>query len=155
VWSEDDATVGCSGHETLSAAFKRLYAVPMPEPIEVYDDGDAVYKHLPINIIVCESYPGNSSIHAWPVLHDGDLVTIVLKWPNNAKDGNRLVHTQVFSRSGVGVNERFQANDDDRPHHLVADHTVTWRQGHVDLKGRESLQLLRAAQFADEAASEK
>ena len=150
VWSEDDATVGHRDHERLAAAFERIYKVPVPAPLEVFDDGDAVYKRLPASLMVCASYPGNSSIHAWPILHEGDPITVVLKWPSSIRNGERLVHTSVYCHSYSGAGDGFQASDDDRPTHLVTDHTVTWVQGHVDFNGREALALLQAAQLADE-----
>jgi hypothetical protein len=65
VWCEDDATVGMPDHETVEQAFERIYAVPMPPPIETFDDGESVYKRLCLGIVVCESYPGNSEIAVW------------------------------------------------------------------------------------------
>ena len=65
VWSEDDATVGHSDHETVDRAFKRIYGVTVPTPLETLDDGEAYYKRLPMGIVVCESYPGNSEIAVW------------------------------------------------------------------------------------------
>ena len=65
VWSEDDATVGHSDHENVESAFKRIYGVPMPAPAETWDDGEVLYKRLPMGIVVCSSYPGNSEIRVW------------------------------------------------------------------------------------------
>ncbi len=67
VWSEDDATVSQSDHETIERAFKRIYGVPMPDPIEVWsDDEESSYRLLPMGIVACDSYPGNSQIAVWP-----------------------------------------------------------------------------------------
>ena len=151
VWAEDDATVSLTDHENLSAAFERTYHVPVPEPLEVHDDGDAVYKRLPGNLVLCASYPGNSSIHAWPTLKVGDPVTVVLKWPNNVELGQgRCVHTTVSTTWRRGdLFDTFSADDDDRPVHKVTDHTVTWLLGHVDLRGKKAFALQRAAEQAD------
>jgi hypothetical protein len=67
VWSEDDADVGLPGHVTLVAAFSRRYKLPILDPVEVWDEGDAVYKLLPAGIVLVESYPGNSEIRELPV----------------------------------------------------------------------------------------
>ena len=158
IWTEDDATVGLPDHETLAAAFKRIYKVPMPDCLERYDDGESVYKRLPAHLVTCESYPGNWAIAAWPILFIGDRITVVLKWSSSVKtDKGRLVHTTTSSHKGnLNVShETFQANDDDRPQHNVTDHGVTWLFGHVDFKSAEALRLLRAAEQADELRSDK
>ena len=85
IWTEDDATVGLPDHETLAAAFKRIYKVPMPDCLERYDDGESVYKRLPAHLVTCESYPGNWAIAAWPILFIGDRITVVLKWSSSVK----------------------------------------------------------------------
>jgi hypothetical protein len=150
IWTEDDATASSPDHERLEAAFQRIFRVPMPKPIETYDDGDAIYELLPALVVVRRSYPGNNAIAAWPILLRGFEVTIVLKWPNSVKLGEgrlgRLVHTFVSSWQGLAT---FSANDDDRPEHKVTDHTVTWLRGHVDFESKEALALLRAAEQAD------
>ena len=149
IWEEDDVTVSQSDHVRLDAAWERIYSVPMPAPIETYDDGDVVFKLLPNSLVVRESYPGNSGIYAWPRLRDNDPVTIVLRCPDNVKGGERLIHTEVLGLLLLDGREGFDTKHDDRPAHLVTDHTVTWWCGHVDLHGREALTLLRAAQQAD------
>lgn len=149
IWEEDDGTTSHHDHERLGAAFQRIYDAPMPAPLETYDDGDAVFKLLPSGLVVCESYPGNSGIYAWPRLREGDPVTIVLKWPDNAMGGDRLIHTVVCGIIQLDGREGFDTNHDDRPVHLVTDHTVTWWRGHVNLQGRKALTLLRAAEQAD------
>lgn len=65
VWAEDDATISQLDHETVDRAFKRIYGVTMPNHLEIYDDGESVYKRLPMGIVICESYPGNSEIAVW------------------------------------------------------------------------------------------
>jgi hypothetical protein len=149
VWLEDDATTNQLDHETLAKAFARIYKLPIPVPREMFDDGDAVYKRLVGSLVVCESYPGNSGIYAWPILLDNDPITIVLKWPNNALGGSRLLHTFVYCRSYSSKDEAFQANNDDRSTHRVFDHTITWITGHIDFASKEALALLRAAEQAD------
>jgi len=62
VWSEDDADIGCQGHETLDAAFKRLYPKKTRAPIKKWDEGDATYELLSGGIVIVASYPGNSEI---------------------------------------------------------------------------------------------
>lgn len=158
VWSEDDATVHTRDHETIDVAFRRIYKVSMPTPLETYDDGEIIYRLMPAFLVVCDSYPGNSSLVAWPMVFENDPVTIVLKFPVNAAGGSRLVHTAVrswgsISRLPTGVKGQvFDANDDDRPQHYITDHTLTWLQGHVDLKSEVALQLIRTAEQADKEA---
>jgi hypothetical protein len=67
VWSEDDADCGLPGHDTLDAAFKRLYKATMLDPLETWDAGDASFKLLPAGIVVVASYPGNSEIRELPM----------------------------------------------------------------------------------------
>jgi hypothetical protein len=60
VWREDDATVSCPGHETLEAAFVKIYKMKMPPPLETWDGGDAMYTRLPGGIVMIEvSCPGS------------------------------------------------------------------------------------------------
>ena len=65
LWSEDDATSSAStGHENLSAAWRRLFPQEseIPKAILTWDAGDAVFKLLPAGRVVVASYPGNSEI---------------------------------------------------------------------------------------------
>lgn len=64
VWAEDDATTGQLDHETIDRAFLRIYRLPMPAPLETWDDGESFYKRLPARLVVSESYPGCSEIAA-------------------------------------------------------------------------------------------
>lgn len=143
VWSEDDADVGLPGHETLDRAYKRIYKAHMPEALETWDAGDALYGRLPGGIVVCSSYPGNSGIFTWTILLIGDLITVVLLTEA------RLVHTKVVLWNLVTSREYFQADsEDDRTIHHVTDHGVTWLPGHIDLGSPEAVALLKASQKA-------
>jgi len=62
VWSEDDATAGCEGHETIGAAHRRVLGEDAPVALEAWDGGDAVFRLLPGGVVHVDSYPGNSEI---------------------------------------------------------------------------------------------
>src|SRR5688572_20510802 len=64
VWSEDDATPGTPGHETIRAAWERIYNENYSTIAwaEIHDDGDAYFRLTGDGRIAIESYPGNSEI---------------------------------------------------------------------------------------------
>lgn len=62
VWVEDDATCSQCDHEGLRTAWRRLFKTEMPEAVETWNGGDAVYLRMPGDLVVIESYPGNSEI---------------------------------------------------------------------------------------------
>ena len=184
VWAEDDATTGQLDHETMDRAFLRIYKLPMPAPLETWDDGESFYKRLPAGLVARESYPGNSEIAAWPLLSHGDPVTVVLRTaPENESrlvhtrvvcwtktpvpdmfakmlraQGVRTLNTSIFGHDGGGsivAGEAFETEDDDRPEHRVTDRTVTWTDGHVPLDGEDALTLLLEAERADLAKPEE
>jgi hypothetical protein len=74
---EDDATLSDPGHETVEAAFKRIYKVEMCTPLETWDGGDALYKLMPEGeffVVLVESYPGNSEIRELLEYSDAKVV---------------------------------------------------------------------------------
>ncbi len=71
VWAEDDATVGCQGHENVEDGFLKLYGQKLDlRRVELMSDhGDSMLTVIKINekvVIVCRSYPGNSEIRELP-----------------------------------------------------------------------------------------
>lgn len=93
----------------------------------------------------------------------GDLITIVLKHPANVKEDGRLIHTSVFvwhhHRKPVAfwteIRDTFEACDDDRIVHAVADLGVTYLLGHVPKDSPEALELVRCAEEADRLTEQK
>ena len=62
-WSEDDADVGCSGHEGLTGALERLFYDVLPtRVVATEEDADVVLKLTACGLVIAESYPGNSEI---------------------------------------------------------------------------------------------
>jgi len=84
-------------------------------------------------------------------LSHGDLITVVLQYPGNVREGeSRLVHTTVFDyRAGEVMDGRFLANDDDRVEHRTCDQGITWLLGHVALDSPEAGELVRHAEEED------
>ena len=65
LWSEDDATVSCEGHESLCNAWLRLFGerLDLGKRIEFEDCGDVEWNKMPNGKIIQHSYSGNNAIY--------------------------------------------------------------------------------------------
>jgi len=64
IWQEDDATPGTDGHETVTAAYRRIFGKPWDKAdvVSESDQGDGTLYTMNNGCQVWMSYPGNSFI---------------------------------------------------------------------------------------------
>lgn len=63
IWHEDDAcrAAGDTSRERVEDAWQRLFGEPLPpQPLEVFDEGDAIYKLYAHGRVLCHGYDGDS-----------------------------------------------------------------------------------------------
>ncbi len=60
LWSEDECTIRCEGHETGRAAWLRIFGEPLPATLgrPMYDEGDTYGFLMPNGATYEESYDG-------------------------------------------------------------------------------------------------
>ena len=77
LWIADDATTDPADRETVAQAWGRLFeGIEIPQPVAVWNPGDAYYRLLPTGHVLVESHWGTSEIR---LIRQADQMRLLCK----------------------------------------------------------------------------